>query len=587
MEEWKKERGYSNEISRLRYRGKINDAIKKCDEAILYFPNNNFFYKLLGDLYVQKGDFENAGVAYIHQLKLIEDVPEQFKNFARFYQLLEKNVSEDKVIKYQNLIKDLVRKGEIPRVIEKKLATLFISDVFLDKELRELMNYAMDDRNLSETIKKIDTIKDLDAIQTIIVLIINKKGNLPNYKTNEYLVSVAEKYELYSEGLELIKKILSNDRRRNPVIIRTLFRICRKLQDYSVAESILDIDIPFVLASDFNIQYELVYYFEYIDNVELLNRTLKKMRNSAASSIPIARALYNFYLKFNRFDEAMEISKHIRSLEVRNQKKYKFKRIDAQFESEQGVWDKLQELVSEQEHNRQMIAMRDLLKGFSHELGQPITNIRYSVQLYQMKAEKGFGKIENIDELLSLILNQTERIGNLLARFRPIVSSKSKNSEFNVYERIDNVLINLSSRLEEANIKFSVTGNGQIQLWGDPVQFEQVFYNLVLNSMQAISGEKIKEGMINIEISKERNNSIKIVFYDNGPGVPGENTKKIFEPFYSTKKTATQSDGGEGLGLFIVWNVLKLFNGSIKLDTNYKMGAKFIISIKEKEKSNE
>lgn len=587
MEEWKKERGYSNEISRLRYRGKINDAIKKCDEAILYFPNNNFFYKLLGDLYVQKGDFENAGVAYIHQLKLIEDVPEQFKNFARFYQLLEKNVSEDKVIKYQNLIKDLVRKGEIPRVIEKKLATLFISDVFLDKELRELMNYAMDDRNLSETIKKIDTIKDLDAIQTIIVLIINKKGNFPNYKTNEYLVSVAEKYELYSEGLELIKKILSNDRRRNPVIIRTLFRICRKLQDYSVAESILDIDIPFVLASDFNIQYELVYYFEYIDNAELLNRTLKKMRNSAASSIPIARALYNFYLKFNRFDEAMEISKHIRSLEVRNQKKYKFKRIDAQFESEQGVWDKLQELVSEQEHNRQMIAMRDLLKGFSHELGQPITNIRYSVQLYQMKAEKGFGKIENIDELLSLILNQTERIGNLLARFRPIVSSKSKNSEFNVYERIDNVLINLSSRLEEANIKFSVTGNGQIQLWGDPVQFEQVFYNLVLNSMQAISGEKIKEGMINIEISKERNNSIKIVFYDNGPGVPGENTKKIFEPFYSTKKTATQSDGGEGLGLFIVWNVLKLFNGSIKLDTNYKMGAKFIISIKEKEKSNE
>ena len=587
MEEWKKERGYSNEISRLRYRGKINDAIKKCDEAILYFPNNNFFYKLLGDLYVQKGDFENAGVAYIHQLKLIEDVPEQFKNFARFYQLLEKNVSEDKVIKYQNLIKDLVRKAEIPRIIEKKLATLFISDVFLDKELRELMNYAMDDRNLSETIKKIDTIKDLDAIQTIIVLIINKKDNLPNYKTNEYLVSVAEKYELYSEGLELIKKILLNDRRRNPVIIRTLFRICRKLQDYSVAESILDIDIPFVLASDFNIQYELVYYFEYIDNVELLNRTLKKMRNSAASSIPIARALYNFYLKFNRFDEAMEISKHIRSLEVRNQKKYKFKRIDAQFESEQGVWDKLQELVSEQEHNRQMIAMRDLLKGFSHELGQPITNIRYSVQLYQMKAEKGFEKIENIDELLSLILNQTERIGNLLARFRPIVSSKSKNSEFNVYERIDNVLINLSSRLEKANIKFSVTGNEQIQLWGDPVQFEQVFYNLVLNSMQAISGEKIKEGMINIEISKERNNSIKIVFYDNGPGVPGENTKKIFEPFYSTKKTSTQSDGGEGLGLFIVWNVLKLFNGNIKLDTNYKMGAKFIISIKEKEKSNE
>ena len=512
-------------------------------------------------------------------------MPEQFKNFARFYQLLEKSVSREAVIKFQNLIEDLVRKGELSDVIEKKLATLFIAEVFLDEEIVELIDNARDDRNLSKTIRKIDTIKDQSVIQAIIVLITNKSDDSKNHKTREYLVSVAEKYELYMEGLELIKKILENEKKGNPIIIRTLFRICRKIQDYSVAENIFEINSQFILMSDFNVQYELVYYFEYTDNVELLNRTLKSMSNSATSSIPIARTLYNFYLKFNRFDDAMEISKHIRNLEVSNRNASRLKRIDEQFESEQGVWDKLQELVSEQEHNRQMIAMRDLLKGFSHELGQPITNIRYSVQLYQMKAEKGVIKEENISELLCLILKQTERIGKLLARFRPIVSSKSENSVFNVYERIDNVFNNLSSRLESANIKYMIKGNKVVQLWGDPIQFDQVFYNLILNSMQAISEKKIKTGMINVVVSR-RNGNVEIEFCDNGPGIPKENTKKIFEPFYSTKNPSAQSDGGEGLGLFIVWNVLKLFNGNIKLDTDYVMGAKFVMTIKEKENKN-
>ena len=55
---------------------------------------------------------------------------------------------------------------------------------------------------------------------------------------------------------------------------------------------------------------------------------------------------------------------------------------------------------------------------------------------------------------------------------------------------------------------------------------------------------------------------------------------KIFEPFFSTKQekvSPTKDDGGEGLGLYIVWNIVKMFNGTIRVNKNYQNGAQFIL----------
>lgn len=577
------EKAYSNEIYQLRFQGLIENAIIKCQEAISNYPDNNFFYKILGDLFVQKGDYENASSAYIHQLKLIGNTPEYFKHFARFYRLYEKQTSKEAILSFQNTILFEVQKGNISPLIKTELESLFISEKFFDAKISDLMKKTCDDQNLPEVIKHINRIKESDDIRSLIIWRINDVGNLKCSQTDLYFISVAEKYELYSEALKLIKKHLSSMQKANPTVVRAMFRICRKIQDYSAVEKLIKIDSQYISQSDFNIQFELVYYFEYKEDTELLNRTLKFMRRSASSSIPIARTLYNFHLKFNNFDEAKEVSEHIRTLSAQNQKANN--RIDEQLESEQGVWNKLQELISEQEHNRQMIAMRDLLKGFSHELGQPITNIRYSIQLYLMKCERGIYESDSTNELLNKILNQTERIGKLLGRFRPIVSSKSKDVDFNIYDRINDVLDNLSARLNAVNISYSLRGDRECNLLGDPIQFDQVFYNLILNSMQAISDDSNDNGKIDICISNKKNKVI-IYFTDNGPGIPQVNAKKVFEPFYTTKDKSVYQDGGEGLGLFIVWNVLKMFNGSIKLDNSYHNGVKFIISIKYKEDSD-
>ena len=164
----------------------------------------------------------------------------------------------------------------------------------------------------------------------------------------------------------------------------------------------MHIDDDFIERSSFNLQYELVYYFQIKDDEERLEKTLRQMRRSAAGSIPIARTLYNFYLSLNRFEDAQSIYTHIQQLEQSQAAEWEqrkkrrvnsvLSRSEEQMESEQAVWQRMKELVSEQEHTRQMIALRDLLKGFSHELGQPITNVRYAVQLYQKKMQKNILK---------------------------------------------------------------------------------------------------------------------------------------------------------------------------------------------------
>lgn len=566
---------YSDIISKLRYDGKIIEAIEKCREAIKAFPRSNFFYKILGDLYMQIEDYDNAAKFYLEQLKCLGEKPEQFKTFARFYKLLTTKVSSDFLVQYQNAILDAVRSGEIEKNIHEKLIENFGKTFVTDNCLLNLLEKSNDDSNFGDIKQFVDSTKD-DAVRTLLLYRIDIAGDGRRSKIEEYLVSVGEKRQMYSEALQLIGKVLKTSRKANPTIIRTLLRISRKQGDYSYAESVLNFNEALIEKSDFNIQYELVYYFDNIQDDILLDKTLKRMRVMAEGSIPIARTLYNFYLNFNRFEEAQAVSQHIQKLTADAstlKAKVSKQRSQEQLESEQVVWQKLKDLVSEQEHNRQMIALRDLLKGFSHELGQPITNIRYAIQLQQLKIQRGVSTQDDINRLFSTILDQTTRIGTLLDRFRPIVSSKSQAVLFNVKDCIMQVFCDLNERLKGNEITYRVEAPLNLQLYGDCVQFSQVFYNLILNSMQAIE----RKGNIQVQLSEE-SNLITILFSDSGPGIPVENSKKIFEPFFSTKDP-TAGNGGEGLGLFIVWNLLRMYNGSIQVNQMYKKGAQFIIKI--------
>jgi C4-dicarboxylate-specific signal transduction histidine kinase len=81
-------------------------------------------------------------------------------------------------------------------------------------------------------------------------------------------------------------------------------------------------------------------------------------------------------------------------------------------------------------------------------------------------------------------------------------------------------------------------------------------------------------GKVDISVSSTASD-LKIVVSDNGPGVPIGDRNKIFDPFFSTKAPGK----GEGLGLFIIWNLLKMIGGKIHIDSLYKQGARFVVTM--------
>ncbi len=582
---YEEQRLLANTITKLRFSDQPDEAIALCYQGMSQFPANSFFPKLQGDICRQYERFPQAAQAYLKMLSLLR--PDQFSIFATAYRNLEKSAPAEVMYSFLNDIRELLNNTCLPEELDKNLHTFLGSQLVIDDNFLIFFKQANDDNNINfirNEIEKWEAAQDTSKIEALATLKLNTEGNTNSRKIDAFLIQRLEKLRKYELALSMIAK--TQKPYQNKFILAAMLRICRKKGDYSFVEKELRIDDDFIEQSSFNLQYELVYYFQTKDDEEELEKTLRQMRSSAARSIPIARTLYNFYLSLNRFEDAQSIYTHIQQLEQSQATEWEqrkkrransaLSRSEEQMESEQAVWQRMKELVSEQEHNRQMIALRDLLKGFSHELGQPITNVRYAVQLYQKKMQKNLDTRHALQVLLSDILLQTNRIGMLLSRFSPIVSPKNESGKFSVKECAEKVFTDLETRLQSQNITHQIIGASDHVLAGDQIQFSQVFYNLILNAMQAIE----KNGHIDINISVSEYHVLTIIFADNGPGIPEQNFQKIFEPFFSTKDP-TSGNGGEGLGLYIVWNILKMFNGTIQIDKSFRSGTKFIIQIQQ------
>ena len=88
----------------------------------------------------------------------------------------------------------------------------------------------------------------------------------------------------------------------------------------------------------------------------------------------------------------------------------------------------------------------------------------------------------------------------MLDRFSPITSEKNAETNFNVVKEINNVFGDFSSRLSKENIEWKVNTETDFDLFGDNIKFDQIFYNLICNSIYAIK-ENGKKGIITVNIS--------------------------------------------------------------------------------------
>ncbi len=137
-------------------------------------------------------------------------------------------------------------------------------------------------------------------------------------------------------------------------------------------------------------------------------------------------------------------------------------------------------------------------------------------------------------------------------------------------------MIFLTLKHEYKNLPFEyyINCDEGLELYSNPGAISQIFTNLILNSLKH---GFVKNSILAINIDVENNDEELMIYYrDNGRGIPDENIKHIFEPFFTTKRT----EGGSGLGLSIVYNIVTAnLGGTIACESQLNNGVLFTIKI--------
>ena len=206
---------------------------------------------------------------------------------------------------------------------------------------------------------------------------------------------------------------------------------------------------------------------------------------------------------------------------------------------------------------RSLKTKEQLLIDVSHELRSPLTRIKLGLEVSSPK--------EKIDEDVREMENM---VTSLLENYRV----ESEHSKPNI-EKIDLVLL-IKEVLGEYNgnerIKLNISEKENVYLNTDYEKLKLVLRNIIDNALK-YSTEKVE-----IKISVQKENSI-ISVIDKGTGIPEENLKYIFEPFYRSDPSRSRQTGGFGLGLSICKKIMESLGGSIEIKSKVNEGTEVLL----------
>jgi two-component system NtrC family sensor kinase len=271
------------------------------------------------------------------------------------------------------------------------------------------------------------------------------------------------------------------------------------------------------------------------------------------------------------------------------------------------TYNDLKQTQSKLVESEKMASLGQLTAGIAHEINNPINFVTANVaplkrdiedlmilidkyealdpkkdideQLAAVRAlaeelEIDFLKTE-IDELISGIREGAERTAEIVKGLRNFSRLDEGDLKFaNINDGIESTIRILDNELNENQMKI-VRELGELDaIECYPGKLNQLFMNLLTNSIQAIKSKKGIEGVIEIK-SVQKEQGIEIRFKDNGMGMSDETKNKIFEPFFTTKDVGE----GTGLGLSIAYSIVEMHNGTIKVESEFGHSTEFIIQL--------
>jgi len=214
-------------------------------------------------------------------------------------------------------------------------------------------------------------------------------------------------------------------------------------------------------------------------------------------------------------------------------------------------------------------AWREMAKQIAHEIKNPLTPMKLSVQLLQRSWADNKEDFETrLTNVAQTLIEQIDTLSSIASEFSAFAKMpKAQDEEVNLGAKLKTV-VQLFQNTRDIDVKLELHGNENVSILADKEQLSRVFINIVKNGIQSIP-EGI-HGKIYVELTTYGNYA-KITIEDNGSGIPDDKKGQLFKPSFTTKTT------GMGMGLAIVKNIVNSANGEIWFESELGKGTKFFI----------
>jgi len=237
-----------------------------------------------------------------------------------------------------------------------------------------------------------------------------------------------------------------------------------------------------------------------------------------------------------------------------------------------------------------LAALGGLVAGVAHEVNNPIgisltvaSSFARRAEMFraELRSETGLRRSQLEDfvrtsrDAAQQLVGNLQRAGELIQSFKQVAVDRSHAERriFNLSEATDQIIASLRPALKKASITLSVEVPESLAIDGYPGAYGQILTNLFLNAANHAFPDG-RSGAIAISAKPRGSDDVEIIFSDNGVGMTPDVQRQAFDPFFTTRR----NEGGTGLGLHIVYNlVTQQLGGRMMLDSRLGQGTAFRI----------
>ncbi|WEM45454.1 PhnD/SsuA/transferrin family substrate-binding protein (plasmid) [Photobacterium sp. DA100] len=250
---------------------------------------------------------------------------------------------------------------------------------------------------------------------------------------------------------------------------------------------------------------------------------------------------------------------HIRSAQLRNE-----------VEQHEQTAKQLEKETNQLYKAQRVLLSGELASGVAHELNQPLMAIGTYASGCRKRLIRSELSQQQLIQMLEKIEQQTLNASQIIQRMRDFMKVHNNKTEcISIKTLLSNTLLIFQHTFKQQNIQL-ITDIDDVSIDLDPILIQQVFANLIQNSIDALKDTSVEERSISIH-TRYDDAHLTVTFIDNGCGISNEQLKQLFMPFQTSK------EAGLGLGMVICKRIIEAHNGSIEAIQQTR-GTRFVIT---------